>query len=115
MMKTYRQQAEKDQLSDYLNMILIFTSAALKAPQALEMLSNIANPQHIQSLFKLLIEASPKNKLTILAILDNLVRVKVPDAIYDSALDNLNGLKFEQLSIVTFNNRLVQLLFNLAL
>jgi len=64
-------------------MILIFTSAALKAPYPLEMLQNVANPAHIQSLFKLLIEASPRAKLTILGIFDNLVRVKVPTSIYD--------------------------------
>ena len=88
-MKIYRSEIEKDQLNDYLNMILIFTSAALKAPYPLEMLSSIANPSHIQSLFKLLIEASPRSKLTILAIINNLVKVKVPDSIFNESLNNL--------------------------
>lgn len=63
-------------------MILIFTSAALKSPYPLEMLSNVANPYHIQTLLKLLVDASPLAKLTILAILKNLVLVKVPEQIF---------------------------------
>ena len=47
MMSICRARIEHDKISDYLHMVLIFTSAARKCPYPLEMLSNVANPYHI--------------------------------------------------------------------
>jgi hypothetical protein len=47
LIEVYRGDIESRQLVDQLQMILIFTSAALKAPYPLEMLSYVANPYHI--------------------------------------------------------------------
>ena len=71
---------------DYLHMVLIFTSAARKCPYPLEMLSNVANPYHVQTLFKILVDASCMAKLTILAIIKHLVLVKVPDQIFAESI-----------------------------
>jgi hypothetical protein len=78
----YRAQIETDQLNDFLHMILIFTSAALKSPYPLEMLANVANPEYVSVLLKMLINASPMNKLTIISIIKNLIRVNVPFEIF---------------------------------
>jgi hypothetical protein len=81
-MMIYRAQIETDQLNDFLHMILIFTSAALKSPYPLEMLANVANPEYVSVLLKMLINASPMNKLTIISIIKNLIRVNVPFEIF---------------------------------
>jgi hypothetical protein len=50
-MSTYRELIEKDLLNDHLNMVLIFTGTAKKAPYPLEILSNVASPEYISTLF----------------------------------------------------------------
>ena len=77
-MSTYRKLIEKDQLNDYLHMILIFTGAAQKASYPLEVLSNMASSSFIATLFKFLLQSSPVTKMSVLAILRNLIMVKVP-------------------------------------
>lgn len=68
-------------------MVLIFTGTAQKAPYPLEILSNVASPEYIATLFKLLIQASPITKMTVIAIIRNLITVKVPYEIFDKSLD----------------------------
>ena len=106
-MTKYRTSIEKDQILDYLHMVLIFTSAALKSPYPLEMLSNVANPCHIQTLLKILVDSSPMAKLTVISILKNLVRVKVPESIFSESLSNLQSINFKMPSNICFGNSLV--------
>jgi len=79
------------------------------------MLNNVATPYHIQTLLKLLVEASPMAKLTILAIIKNLVCVKVPEKIFAEALKDLKSISFKVPSNLEFSNHLIQFLYNLAL
>jgi hypothetical protein len=75
LLEISRTIVEKEAMSDYLQLILIFTNAAQKAPYPLEVLSDLAKPQSLRVLFELLVEASPKQKLTVVQILKNLVRI----------------------------------------
>jgi hypothetical protein len=54
-------------------------------------------------------------KLTILAIIKNLVLVKVPDSIFAESLQDLQSVNFRMPSNVTFSDPLVQFLYNLTL
>ena len=96
-------------------MVMIFTSAAQQSPYPLEMLQNVATAYHIQTLLKLLVDASPLAKLTVLTILKNMLLVKVPEQIFDQSLQNMEYAKFKMPSNITFTNSLAQYLYNLAL
>jgi hypothetical protein len=93
-------------------MILIFTSAALKSPYPLEMLANVANPEYVSVLLKMLVNASPMNKLTIISIIKNLIRVNVPFEIFEKSL---HDIECELPAFVQFDNKLAQFFYNLAL
>ena len=89
-MSSFRSELEKDQIADYLQMIQIFTTAAQKAHYPLEMLSNVANPDNLMILFELIFQVSPLAKLSILAIIKNLVKVNIPDQVFEECLDKLD-------------------------
>jgi hypothetical protein len=114
-MSSFRSELEKDQIADYLQMIQIFTTAAQKAHYPLEMLSNVANPDNLMILFELIFQVSPLAKLSILAIIKNLVKVNIPDQVFEECLDKLDPSTYQSDTKVTFSNRLVQFLYNLAL
>jgi hypothetical protein len=84
-------------------MILIFTSVALKSPYPLEMLANVANPEYVNVLLRMLINSSPMNKLTIISIIKNLIRVKVPFEIFEKSLQDI---KCKIPAFVEFDNKL---------
>jgi hypothetical protein len=92
---------------DYLHMVLIFTSAARKCPYPLEMINHVANPYHIQTLLKLMVDASPPAKLATLAIVKNLVLVQVPEQIFAESIQNLQSINFRVPTNVEFTNPLV--------
>jgi hypothetical protein len=87
-------------------MVFIFTNAARSSSYPLKMLKNIANPYHIQTLLKLVLEVSTPMKQTILAIIKNLVLVQVPDLIFEESLENLKSIEFKEKTSATFSNKL---------
>ena len=56
-----------------LRMVEIFSCIAREAANPLSMVQKVASPSHIRKLLSLLLLASPKVKIIVLKILENLV------------------------------------------
>jgi hypothetical protein len=92
---------------DALQMVRIFTSAAQKAQYPLEVLSHVANASNITTLLELLIDSSSEAKLTVLSIIKNLIKIKVPSIVFAEGMKNFKPCAIKVQPLVKFSNELV--------
>ena len=72
----------------------------------------MTGPEHVQTLFRLLIDVSPPLKIQILGIVQNLLRIKVPCEVFALGLKNIDVICDSR---VQFKDLLTQKLFLLSL
>lgn len=97
-------------LDSMLSLVDVFICIASTYGKSLQLLQNVTNPSHISTLSRLFVQASPKMKVIVLHIIQNLITIKMPDEAFTTGLQEVNGPKTE----VTFTNRLAQVLFSFA-
>ena len=86
LINEYRVALKQARLQRLLSLIVIFVNIATTSPYPLQLLQNVANPVHIQTLIKLFVEVTPLMKIQILHILRNLLLIKIPREVFSSGL-----------------------------
>lgn len=69
-----------------LRLVELFSSISRESQHPLVMIRKVASPAHISKLLKLLIYASPNVKLIVLKIIENLVRINLPNELFNEAV-----------------------------
>jgi hypothetical protein len=95
-----------------MSLIVIFVNIATASPYPLQLMQNVANPAHIQTLMKMLVESTPLMKIQILHILRNLLLIKIPAEVFTTGL---KGIHTECKTQVIFKNTFAQVLYQYAL
>ena len=70
-----------------LALLDFYTSMALVSPAALAFVQQVSDPSNIQVLVQLLVLGVSRNKITVLRILQNLMKLDFPTEIFDRAID----------------------------
>jgi hypothetical protein len=64
----------------------MFTSVASLSHYPLSMVQRVASPQHIEILLNLLVLSSPRVKLVVLKIIQNLLKIAIPCDIFEETI-----------------------------
>ena len=80
-------------ISRFLKLIEMFTSIAVSQSGVLGMVLKVANPQELTILVDLLVYASPRHGMTIIKILDNLIRIGIPHELFDESVTRLANVE----------------------
>jgi len=78
-------------LQRLLRLVEFFSSVAVDNSDALSMIQRIANPQQLQTLLRLLISGTPKVKVVVLKVLQNLIKLDIPVEIFEHAVELCNS------------------------
>jgi len=70
-------------LGRLLRLVEVFSSIASVSEQPLAMVQRVANPFHLTCLLNLLLISSPRSKITVLKIIQNLIRIEIPSEIFE--------------------------------
>lgn len=65
-------------LQRLLRLIELFVSAALNRPHARSMVQRVANPFMLFTMIRLLQVTSPRNKMIVIKIIQNLIELGIP-------------------------------------
>ena len=76
-------------LKKILRLFQIFCSVSTKSGNVLNMIQNFATPNHICCLLKLLLNAPPQEKISVIVIIQNLLKVSIPSQIFEEAIELL--------------------------
>ena len=87
------------------------------------MIRKVASPTYISKLLKLLIQASPKVKLIVLKIIENLVRINLPNELFSEAVQLItqkpsgivSKIIASQTKVNFKNSRFLQFMYNYLL
>ena len=80
---------EDKYVTRFLKLIEIFTSIASSQSGVLGMVLKVATPEELTILVDLLVYAPPRHGLSILKIIDNLIRVNIPHELFDESVKRL--------------------------
>lgn len=70
-------------LGRLLRLVELFSNVASISEQPLSMVQRVANPFHLTCLLNLLLISSPRSKITVLKIIQNLIRVEIPSEVFE--------------------------------
>lgn len=95
--KKQEERAEKEMKSIYklysesflrriLRLVEIFTSIATTSPYPLSMVQRVANPFQLETLLNLLILSSPRIKIVVLKIIQNLIKIAIPFEVFEETI-----------------------------
>lgn len=76
-----------------LRLVEIFTSIALTSAHPLSMVSKVANPYMMYTLFNLMLVSAPRSKLIALRIIKNLISIGIPAQVFETTLNMLDQNK----------------------
>jgi len=69
-----------------LRLVEIFTSIATVSPYPLSMVQRVANPHQLETLFNIMIHASPRLKMVAVKVVHNLLKIDIPFQIFEEAI-----------------------------
>ncbi len=69
-----------------LRLVEIFTSIATTSPYPLSMVQRVANPVQLETLLNLLILSSPRIKIIVLKIIQNLIKIAIPFEVFEATI-----------------------------
>jgi hypothetical protein len=69
-----------------LRLVEIFTSIATASPYPLSMVQRVANPFQLETLLNLLILSSPRIKVIVLKIIQNLIKIAIPFEVFEETI-----------------------------
>lgn len=69
-----------------LRLVEIFTSIATTSPYPLSMVQRVANPFQLETLLNLLILSSPRIKIVVLKIIQNLIKIAIPFEVFEETI-----------------------------
>jgi hypothetical protein len=101
-------------------MVEVFSLVAMQRQHPLSMVQRVASPSAIEHLLRLLIGGSPKVKVIILKIFQNLVSLKLPNELFSEAVSRVTKdksslaariLNFDT-KITMKDSKFLQFLFN---
>lgn len=98
-------------MQSLMSMIVIFVNIATASPYPLQLMQNVANPAHIQTLMKMLVESTPLMKIQILHVIKNLLLINIPAEVFSTGL---HGIKSDFPTQIQFKNPLAQILYQHA-
>lgn len=95
--KKQEERAEKEMKSIYklysesflrrlLRLVEIFTSIATVSQYPLSMVQKVANPYQLETLLNLLIMSSPRLKIIVLKIIQNLIKIAIPFEVFEETI-----------------------------
>jgi len=73
-------------LKRLVRLVEIFTSMATVSPYPLSMVQRVANPYQLETLINLLLFASPRIKLQVLKIVQNLIKIAIPFEVFEETI-----------------------------
>jgi hypothetical protein len=69
-----------------LRLVEIFTSIATVSQYPLSMVQKVANPYQLETLLNLLILSSPRLKIIVLKIIQNLIKIAIPFEVFEETI-----------------------------
>ena len=95
--KKQEERAEREMKSIYklysesflrrlLRLVEIFTSIATTSPYPLSMVQRVANPYQLETLLNLLILSSPRIKIVVLKVIQNLIKIAIPFEVFEETI-----------------------------
>ncbi|CDW73494.1 UNKNOWN [Stylonychia lemnae] len=95
--KKQEERAEREMKSIYklysesflkrlLRLVEIFTSIATISPYPLSMVQRVANPYQLETLLNLLILSSPRIKIVVLKVIQNLIKIAIPFEVFEETI-----------------------------
>ena len=69
-----------------LRLVEIFTSIATVSPYPLSMVQRVANPYQLETLLNLLILSSPRIKIVVLKVIQNLIKIAIPFEVFEETI-----------------------------
>jgi hypothetical protein len=95
--KKQEERAEKEMKSIYklysesflrrlLRLVEMFTSIATVSPYPLSMVQKVANPYQLETLLNVLILSSPRIKIIVLKIIQNLIKIAIPFEVFEETI-----------------------------
>ena len=96
-MKKQDERAENEMKSIYklysesflkrlLRLVEMFTSIATVSPYPLSMVQKVANPHQLETLLNVLILSSPRIKIIVLKIIQNLIKIAIPFEVFEETI-----------------------------
>lgn len=70
-----------------LRLVEMFTSIATVSPYPLSMVQKVANPQQLETLLNVLILSSPRIKIIVLKIIQNLIKIAIPFEVFEETIN----------------------------
>jgi hypothetical protein len=64
----------------------MFTSIATVSPYPLSMVQKVANPYQLETLLNVLILSSPRIKIIVLKIIQNLIKIAIPFEVFEETI-----------------------------
>lgn len=95
---------EEKYVTRFLKLIEIFTSIASNQSGVLGMVLKVATPQELTVLVDLLVYAPPRHGMSIVKIIDNLIRIGIPHEIFDESVTRLSKEENSQHSKILSNH-----------
>lgn len=93
----------------FLKLIEIFTSIAANQKGVLGMVLKVATPEELTILTNLLVIAPPRHGFTIMKIIDNLIRIRIPHELFDESVKRLSkdpeSIHFKIMNEITPRNQ----------
>jgi len=69
-----------------LRLVEMFTSIATVSPYPLSMVQKVANPYQLETLLNVLILSSPRIKIIVLKIIQNLIKIASPFEVFEETI-----------------------------
>jgi len=69
-----------------LRLVEMFTSIATVSPYPLSMVQKVANPYQLETLLNVLILSSPRIKIIVLKIIQNLIKIAIPFEVFEETI-----------------------------
>ena len=85
-MKSINKLYSESFLRRLLRLVEIFTSIATTSPYPLSMVQRVANPFQLETLLNLLILSSPRIKIVVLKIIQNLIKIAIPFEVFEETI-----------------------------
>ena len=123
-MKSIAKLYSESFLRRLVRLVEIFTSIATSSPYPLSMVQRVASPKQMEVLLNLLLLASPRIKLVVLKIIQNLIKISIPFEVFEETIVQLTkdekGQAYEILhkvvpSVKFEDSKFLQFLYNYLL
>jgi hypothetical protein len=88
-MKSLRKLYSESFLRRLLRLVEIFTSIATTSPYPLSMVQRVANPEQLKTLLNLLLLSSPRIKIVVLKIIQNLIKIAIPFEVFKETIKRI--------------------------